>query len=93
MLLYQYFSLKDYRNSLSSIIGDKEKNNFNKKKLKKREKLGFCEYCIYKISFGKIKSELQLYEYFLRKVVSIENLLNNYLKINDLIKVSNIIDN
>ena len=88
-----YIQEKDYRNSLSSIIGDKEKNNFNKKKLKKREKLGFCEYCIYKISFGKIKSELQLYEYFLRKVVSIENLLNNYLKINDLIKVSNIIDN
>jgi len=84
---------KDYRNSLSSIIGEKEKNNFNNKKLKKREKLGFCEYCIYKISFGKIKSELQLYEYFLIKVVSIENLLNNYLKVNDLIKVNKIIDN
>jgi hypothetical protein len=88
-----YIKENDYRNSISSIINKKEKNNFNKSILNKREKLGFCEYCIYKISFGKIKSELQLYEYFLIKVVSIENLLNNYLKVNDLIKVSNIIDN
>ena len=88
-----YIKEKDYRNNLSSNFGEKAKNNFNIKKLKKREKLGFCEYCIYKISFGKIKSELQLYEYFLIKVVSIENLLNNYLKVNDLIKVSNVIDN
>ena len=84
-----YIKEKDYRNSISYIFDEKEKNNFNKKIVEKREKLGFCEYCIYKISFGKIKSELQLYEYFLIKVVSIENLLNNYLKLNDLIKVSN----
>jgi len=83
----------DYKNSISSIINEKEKKKFNKSKKEKREKLGFCEYCIYKISFGKIKGELQLYEYFRIKVVSIENLLNNYLKINDLIKVSNITNN
>ena len=59
-----YIKENNYRNSLSSIIGEKKQNNFNKKIIKKRKKLGFCEYCIYKISFGKIKSELQLYEYF-----------------------------
>ena len=88
-----YIKEKDYRNSISYIIYEKEKNNFNNKIAEKREKLVFCGYCIYKISFGKIKSELKLYEYFLIKVVSIENLLNNYLKVNDLIKVSNVIDN
>ena len=88
-----YIKEKDYKNSISSIFGKKEIKNFNKKELKKTEKLGFCEYCIYKISFGKIKSELKLYEYFLIKVVSIENLMNNYLKVNDLIKISNIANN
>ena len=87
-----YIKEKYYRNSISSIFGKKEIKNFNKRILKKREKLGFCEYFIYKISFGKIYSELQLYEYFRIKVVSIENLLNNYLKVNDLIKVNNIIN-
>jgi len=88
-----YFKDNYYRNSIASIVNEKEKKHFDKRKNKKREKLGFCEYCIYKISFGKIKGELQLYEYFRMKVVSIENLLNNYLKINALIKVSNIINN
>ena len=87
-----YIKEKYYRNSISSIFGKNEIKNFNKRIHKKREKLGFCEYFIYKISFGKIYSELQLYEYFRIKVVSIENLLNNYLKVNDLIKVNNIIN-
>jgi len=88
-----YIKENDYRNSISTIIDKKEKKNFDKKKTEKKEKLGFCEYCKYKISFGKINGELQLYEYFRIKVVSIENLLNNYLKINDLVKVGNIINN
>ena len=83
---------KDFRNSITSIISEKEKTNFNKRKNVKKEKLSFCKYCIFKISFGKINGELRLYEYFRIKVVSIENLLNNYLKINDLIKVSSIIN-
>ena len=87
-----YIKEKYYRNSISSIFGKNEIKNFNKRIHKKREKLGFCEYFIYKISFGKIFSELQLYEYFRIKAVSIENLLNNYLKVNDLIKVNNIIN-
>lgn len=83
----------NYRNSISYIIIGNENKRFNKRKLEKKGKLTFCEYCKYKISFGKINGELQLYEYFLIKVVSIENLLNNYLKVNDLIKVKNKINN
>ena len=88
-----YIKEKDYRNSITSIINEKEKKNFNKRKNEKKEKLTFCEYFIFKISFGKIKGELQLYEFIRIKVVSIENLLHNYLKINDLIKVYNIANN
>ena len=85
-----YFKENDFKNSISSIIDEKEKKNFDKKKFEKKEKLRFSEYCKYKISCGKINGELQLYEYFRIKIVSIENLLNNYLKINDLIKLSNL---
>ena len=88
-----YIKEKDYRNSITSIINEKDKKNFNKRKNEKKEKLRFCEYFIFKISCGKINGELQLYEFIRIKVVSIENLLNNYLKINDLIKVYNIANN
>ena len=48
--------------------------------------IGFCDYFIYKITCGKKNSNLGIYEDFRKKIISVENLMQNYLKINNLLK-------
>jgi len=48
----------------------------------------FWNYFIYKIACGKKQqNNVEIYENFRRKIVSEENLMHNYLKINDLLKL------
>ena len=74
-------------------MNNKRNNNINKKDDKKVnnnkiQKVNFCIYILNRISFGKLYSNLKIYEDFRIKVISVENLMNNYLNINNLIKVS-----
>ena len=85
---------KSYKYEDSNIIlNNKRNNNINKKDDKKVnnnkiQKVNFCIYILNRISFGKLYSNLKIYEDFRIKVISVENLMNNYLNINNLIKVS-----
>ena len=79
----------------SNIIENKKRNNnINKKddnmkvNNNKIEKIKFCTYFLNKISFGKLYKNLEIYEDFRIKVISVENLMNNYLNIDNLIKVN-----
>ena len=47
----------------------------------------FWNYFIYKITCGKKHNNLEIYENFRKKIVSVEHLMHNYLKINDLLKL------
>ena len=44
----------------------------------------FCEFLIYKITFGKKYHNLEAYENFYKKVISVENMIENDLKMNNL---------
>ena len=57
--------------------------------MKKKEKFSYWEFFLYKLTCGKKNSELEIYEDFLKKIVSVENLMHNYLKINNLLKSEN----
>ena len=46
----------------------------------------FCEIFLYKITCGKKNKELELYDDLMKKMISVENLMHNYLNINNLIK-------
>ena len=52
-------------------------------------KLRFCDFLVYKITCGKNKDKkiFELYENFRKKIISVENLMQNYLKINNLLKL------
>ena len=52
-------------------------------------KFKFCDFLIYKITFGKKdkNNKFKLYENFRKKIISVENLLENYLSINGLLKL------
>ena len=46
-----------------------------------------------KISFGKKYKYLKIYEDFRKKIISVENLIKNYLIINNLLKINDIKEN
>ena len=56
----------------------------------KKDDLNFCKYFIYKISFGKIYNKFKVIEDFRIKLISVENIFNNYLNLHNLIKVINL---
>ena len=47
----------------------------------------FSNYFIYKITCGKKHNNIEIYENFRKKIVSVEHLMHSYLKINDLLKL------
>ena len=67
---------------------NKENDNFNF--IDKKEKINFCKYFINKITFGKSYKNIQAYQNFRIRFLSIENLLKCYLNINNLTKINKI---
>ena len=47
----------------------------------------FCDYLIYKITCGKRKNDIDIYKDLMKQIISIENLMLNYLNINGLLKL------
>ena len=70
-------------------IKEENQDNKNDKEIKENKddlmNFGFWDFFLYKITFGKKNSNLELYEEFRKKVLSVENLTQNYLKMNNLI--------
>ena len=62
---------------------------------KKNDERAFClkEYLISTITFGKKYDYIELYENFRKKIISVENLMQNYLKMNNLLKSEKRISN
>ena len=50
-------------------------------------KLKFCDFLIYKITFGKRNKNFETFENFRKKILSVEHLIQNYLKINNLLNL------
>ena len=78
---YEYSEMeifKENKNQKNSLFDKKEK-----------EKHNLCKYIIYRISFGCIYKNIEMYENFRKKIISVENLLSCYLNINTLIEANN----
>ena len=48
----------------------------------------FLDYFIHKITFGKKHDNIKIYENFRKKIISVENLMQIYLKMNNLLDPS-----
>ena len=55
-----------------------------------QEKISFWKYLIYKITFGKRYNQIKLFENFRTNIISVENIINNYLNINFISKMLNL---
>ena len=76
----------------NSISMDKDKNigkhfNVSYKYNNQKEKITFWKFLIYKFCCGKKNLYLQFYENFREKIISVENLIQNSQKINNLLKL------
>ena len=58
---------------------------------KLKEKIIFWKFLIYKSSCGKKYNYLQFYEKFRKKIISVENLIQNNIKINGILKLKDLI--
>ena len=85
-----YIKENDYQNSDTAI--NKDNNNVNIQE-NKNEKILFSYFILNKISFGKKYKYLKIYEDFRKKIISVENLIKNYLIINNLLKINDIKEN
>ena len=70
---------KDENIGKNSKIRDKYNNQ--------KEEIIFWKFLIYKISCGKKNYYLQYYENFREKIISVENLIQNSIKIHNLLKL------
>ena len=64
-----------------------EKNDINPGNPSALKDFKFCDYCIHKITFGKKNNYFETYENFRKRIIIVENLLENYLRINGLLKL------
>ena len=81
---------KQINNSINKNKDENVGKNFNigHKYNSQKEKIIFWKFLIYKCSCGKKNnSNLQYYENFREKIISVENLIQNSIKINDLLKL------
>ena len=85
---FTYIEEKNFKNQYSNIIENNHNTNNNKLE-DKNEKLNFFIYLFYKCSCGKAYKHIKLYEDLEMKIVSVENLFQNYLNMNNLIKINN----
>ena len=81
----------------TTFISNKN-NNYENNKIKcnkdnkniQKENINFWDYLKYKISFGKTKSNIMIYENFRISIISVENIITNFLNINYILKVLNL---
>ena len=79
---------KAYNYENSDIINNKDFNNNNNNiQYYENNKITFWRYILYKISCGKLNSNLKLYEAFRIKLISVENIINNHLNLVNLLKL------
>lgn len=64
-----------------------EKNNENISKAINNTVFNFRDYFVYRITFGNKKSDLEIFENFRKKIINVEHLMQNYLKLNNLLKL------
>lgn len=79
---------KNYKYQYSDVVTNKENEIIEDNNIH-NEKYNFCKYLIYTISFGKVYNNLNTYEDFMKRIISIQNLFENYLNIDHLIKIEN----
>ena len=58
-----------------------------KEKVKGTKIFSVCDYLIYKVTFGKKRDYLEKYENFYKEIISVENLIQNYFSINNLMEL------
>ena len=82
----------EFKNENSEIINKKDnKQNYKSTNANNyKQKIKFWEYLIYKITFGKKNNKIKLFENFRTNIISVENIINNYLSIGYISKVLNI---
>ena len=68
----------------SKIINNNKGENYDSNR--KQKNFDFSSFSLYKITFGKKNNYFKLYEDFRIKVISEEHIINNHIKIYDLIK-------
>ena len=85
-----YNNENNYKFEDTNIVTNREnsKNDNNNNCEKKKEKISFWNFLVYKISFGKKHHNIILYEKFREKVISVENLIINHLNIHNLLKAN-----
>ena len=67
----------------------KEIEEVDEEKEKSKDVFEYCDFFLYKITCGKKKKELEIYEDLMKKIISVENLMHTYLKMNNLLKSEN----
>ena len=67
---------------------ENEKTENNNSDRSKNEKITFLDFLVYKFSLGKKNKNIELYEKFREKIISVENLIINHLNIHNLLKVN-----
>ena len=63
--------------------------NYKSKSIQNNEtkKINFWNYLLNKLSCGKIKKNIKIYEDFRIKIISVENIINNFLNTNYILKI------
>ena len=82
----------EFKYENSEIINNKDsKKNFKSNNtINYKEKIKFYKYLLYKITFGKKNNKIKLLENFRTNIISVENIINNYLSVSYISKVLNI---
>ena len=82
----------EFKYENSEIINNKDsKKNFRSNNtFNYKEKIKFWKYLLYKITFGKKNNKIKLFENFRINIISVENIINNYLSIGYISKILNI---
>ena len=69
-----------------NVKNEKKLDEVEEEKTKDKSVFGYCEFFLYKITCGKKNSELEIYDNLMKQIISVENLMHNYLKMNNLLK-------
>ena len=82
----------EFKYENSEIINNKNnsKNFKSINAINYQQKINFWKYLIYKITFGKRNNNIKLFENFRTNIISVENIINNYLSIHFISKVLNL---
>lgn len=75
-------------NETPNVNNSEENNKENKQKNSVDSVFSFCEFFVYKITCRKKKiKNIKIFEDFRKKIISVEHLMLNFLKLNDLLNL------